>query len=317
MKCLVLGGGGFIGINLCERLLSEGHTLRVFERPRLLVGEKVSGPSLISFQKSVEWVEGDFTNPADIEGAVAGCDIIFHLICTTLPNSSNANPVYDIETNLTSTVKLLEKAREHRVRKIVFISSGGTVYGIPQRVPIPESHPTDPICSYGITKLSIEKYLHLYHYLYGLDYCILRVANPYGEHQRAAATQGAVAVFLHHAINREPIEIWGDGSVVRDYVYIGDVVDALSKAVHHSGGPRTFNIGSGLGHSLNDLIGTIESLLGYTVERIYKEGRAVDVPETVLDISNARDFLSWGPRTSFRDGLLHTLDFMRKQLLEL
>ncbi len=312
MKCLVLGGGGFIGINLCERLLSEGHSIRVFERPRLLVGEKETDSSVLSFQKSVEWVEGDFTNPTDLDGAIADCDVIFHLICTTLPKSSNENPVYDIETNLTSTVKLLEKARAQRVKKIVFISSGGTVYGIPQRIPIPESHPTDPICSYGITKLSIEKYLHLYHYLYGLDYCILRVSNPYGEHQRAASTQGAVAVFLHQAMNRKPIEIWGDGNVIRDYIYIGDVVDALSKAVSHSGVPRTFNIGSGLGHSLNELIGTIESLMGYTVERVYKEGRAVDVPETVLDISNARSFLSWEPRISFREGLFKTMNWLKK-----
>jgi len=135
MKCLVLGGGGFIGINLCERLLLAGHSLRVFERPRLLVGEKGSDPPVLPFQQSVEWVEGDFSNPADVEGAVAGCDVVFHLICTTLPKSSNENPVYDIETNLASTVNLLEKARNTPVKKIVFISSGGTVYGSRSKYP--------------------------------------------------------------------------------------------------------------------------------------------------------------------------------------
>jgi UDP-glucose 4-epimerase len=311
MKCLVLGGGGFIGINLCKRLLADGHSLRVFERPRLLVGEKSIDSSGRPFHEALEWVEGDFTNPSDMEGAVAGCDVIFHLICTTLPKSSNENPVYDIESNLTATVRLLETARTHRVKKIIFLSSGGTVYGIPRSIPVPESHPLDPICSYGITKLSIEKYLHLYHYLYGLDYCVLRVANPYGEYQRVASTQGVVAVFLHQALNREPIEIWGNGSVVRDYVYIGDVIDALSKAICHSGDLRTFNIGSGVGHSLNELMETIESLLGYPVLRIYKERRAVDVPATVLDIASARDFLCWQPSTAFRNGLAVTIDWMK------
>ncbi len=313
MNCLVLGGGGFIGLNLCEALLEKDHKVRVFERPRLRIEGAAEKPEEDKILSSLEWVEGDFSNPADIGSAVTGCDVIFHLIGTTLPKSSNDNPSYDIESNVISTLGLLEAARKMRVKKIVFISSGGTVYGIPREIPIPETHPTDPVCSYGIAKLAIEKYLHLYHYLYGLDYCILRVANPYGERQRVAAAQGAVAVFLHQALNNEAIEIWGDGSVVRDYVYIKDVVDAFLKAIDHSGSARTFNIGSGQGHSLKELLEIIESLLGHTVQRSYKEGRPLDVPKNVLDISMARKSLNWQPRTSFRDGLIRTLEWMKKR----
>lgn len=313
MRCLVLGGGGFIGLNLCEALLAVGYQVRVFERPRLRVDGITGQAGRDEFIAGVEWTEGDFANPADVQSAVAGVDVIFHLICTTLPKSSNDNPAYDIESNVISTVRLLDAAKGLRVKKIVFISSGGTVYGFPQRVPIHESHPTIPICSYGITKLAIENYLHLYHYLYGLDYCVLRVANPFGERQRVEATQGAVAVFLHRAVRNEPIEIWGDGSVVRDYVYIGDVVSALLKAIDYRGSLRTFNVGSGRGCSLNELLGIIESLLGHPVVRVDKEARSLDVPVNVLDISSARDYLKWEPRIPLRDGLMRTLDWIRKQ----
>ncbi len=177
----------------------------------------------------------------------------------------------------------------------------------------PETHPADPVCSYGIAKLAIEKYLGLYHYLYGIDYCILRVANPFGEGQRVVSSQGAVAVFLHRALKNELIEVWGDGSVVRDYVYIGDVVDAFLKAMDYTGSPRTFNIGSGRGYSLNELLEIIESLIGHPVPRIYKEARTLDVPVNVLDISSARECLNWQPRTLLKDGLMKTLEWMRKQ----
>ena len=130
---------------------------------------------------------------------------------------------------------MLEVAQKNNIRKVIFVSSGGTVYGIPQEVPIKESHPTEPICSYGIGKLAIEKYLNLFHLLHGMDYCVLRLANPFGERQRVAAEQGAVTVFLDKALRNEEIAIWGDGSVVRDYFYVGDAVSAMTKALAYKG----------------------------------------------------------------------------------
>jgi UDP-glucose 4-epimerase len=195
---------------------------------------------------------------------------------------------------------------------MVFISSGGTVYGIPQRIPVPEDHPTDPIVSYGIAKLAIEKYLHLHWALHGLEYSVLRVANPYGERQRADNAQGAVAVFLKNALAGQTVEIWGDGSVTRDYVYIEDVVDAFVKAMQYDGEPRVFNVGSGQGRSLNEVLTTIEELLGSPVERRYLPVRKFDVPVNVLDITRAREFLTWQPRVSFHEGLRRTLEWMRQ-----
>jgi len=300
MKCLVLGGGGFMGSHLSKALIDQGHGVRIFERPNLKPVETLPD------DKALEWREGDFLNQDDISEAVAGCEIIFHLISTTLPKPSNDNPVYDIESNLVSTLHLLESARRAGVRKVIFASSGGTIYGNPREVPIRESHPTDPICSYGITKLAIEKYLHLYHTLHGMDYCVLRIANPYGEGQRPLASQGAVAVFLHKALNQEVIEIWGDGTVTRDYVYVGDVVRAFLKAMGPLGEHRIFNIGAGEGHSLLELTGAIESLVGRAVARNFLPARTLDVPTNILDISRARSFLNWRPEMPFRDGLSRT-----------
>ncbi len=308
MRCLVFGGGGFLGSHLCDALLAEGHSLKIFERPNSKRYREFSA------DENVEWIEGDFANQEEVDEAVPGCDIIYHLVSTTLPKSSNDNPVYDIETNVVSTLHLLDAARKADVRKIIFISSGGTVYGVPKNIPIKEDHSTDPICSYGIGKLAIEKYLNLYHTLFGLDYSILRLANPYGERQRTLAAQGAVAVFLFKALRNEMIEIWGDGSVVRDYIYISDAIHAMVKILTYNGEQKLFNIGSGQGQSLNNIVDAIENVLGRPVSRSYGEGRALDVPVSVLDIERAKKELKWRPRVDFLEGLERTANWMKTSL---
>lgn len=296
-----------MGSHLCEALLAEGHSVKIFDRPNLKRFREFSA------DEQVEWVEGDFANQSDVNLAVPDCDVIYHLVSTTLPKSSNDNPVYDVETNIVGTLHLLEVARKSSVRKIIFISSGGTVYGIPNCTPINEEHPTNPICSYGISKLTIEKYLNLYYTLYGLDYCVLRLANPYGERQRVTATQGAVGVFLYKALRKELIEVWGDGSVIRDYIYVGDAISAMVAALSSNGNQGIFNIGSGHGQSLNNILEVIESVLGRPVSRIYVEGRALDVPVSVLDIEKAKNSLQWKPKVDFRDGLERTALWMKSE----
>jgi UDP-glucose 4-epimerase len=307
MKCLILGGGGFLGSHLSEALLAQGYAVRIFDRPNL--------HRFKSFQRdeAVEWFEGDFINREHIAQAVSGCDVIYHLVSTTLPRSSNENPVYDVETNIVGTLHLLEVAQKNNIKKVIFVSSGGTVYGIPQEVPIKESHPTEPICSYGIGKLAIEKYLNLFHLLHGMDYCVLRLANPFGERQRIASEQGAVTVFLDKALRKEEIEIWGDGSVVRDYFYVNDAVSAMTKALVYEGPGGVFNIGSGSGQSLNQILDAIEALLGTSIRRAYLPARGFDVPVSVLDISKATSLLGWQPKTTFSDGLSRTAQWLKKR----
>jgi UDP-glucose 4-epimerase len=297
-RCLVLGGAGFLGGHIVESLLDEGYAVRVFDRL----------PRRTTVPAAVEWVEGDFGNRGDLSNAVEGCETAIHLVATTLPKTSNDDPVHDLETNLLPTVRFLDLARDKGLRRVVFASSGGTVYGIPARVPIAEVHPTHPICSYGIHKLAVEQYLHLYHTLHGLEYCILRLANPYGGRQRADATQGAVAVFLDKALKHEEITVWGDGSVIRDYVYVADVARAFCMACAQAEPTGTFNIGSGEGQSLEQLIDAIGRLLGRRLARRYIQARAFDVPANVLDTALAARVLGWSPRFTFDEGLRRTLD---------
>ncbi len=307
MRCLILGGGGFIGTNLCEALAQAEHEVRVFDRPNL---KRPDIPSVASGR--VEWQEGDFGNVDDVAKAITGCEVVFDLIGTTTPKTSNDNPAYDVESNLLPTVRMLDAAKQNSVRKVIFVSSGGTVYGVPRTTPIAETHETNPLCSYGIIKLATEKYLQLFHHLHGLEYTVLRVSNPYGEHQRVAAAQGAVAVFLNRAIMQQPVEIWGDGSVVRDFIYVGDVVRALMTCVSYQGDQRVFNVGSGVGLSLNDLLAAIERLLGRPVQRAYLARRPVDVPVNILDTSLAARELGWRPETEFGEGLRRTLGWIQR-----
>jgi UDP-glucose 4-epimerase len=198
------------------------------------------------------------------------------------------------------------------VRKIVFISSGGTVYGIPHEVPIPESASTDPISAYGISKLAIEKYLALYHYLYGCDYSVLRVANSFGPYQSPHRRQGLIAAFMHRIARGQAVEIWGDGRVVRDFVYIDDVIDAVLAAAVYGGSHRVFNVGAGIGRSVLEVVTDIADVLGRPdVAPIHKPGRATDVPVNVLNIALIQREFGWSPRTDWRQGLRLTADWIR------
>jgi UDP-glucose 4-epimerase len=308
MKITIFGGGGFIGSSIVDRLLKDNHELRIFERPR--VGPYRQFPD----DERVEWLTGDLMSIHDVSSAIDGVEVVLHLVSTTLPKNSNDDPVFDVQTNLIATLQLLNAMVDKQVRKIVFISSGGTVYGNPIYLPIDENHPTEPRVSYGITKLAIEKYLLMYQHLHGIKANILRVANPFGERQRVETAQGAVGVFLSKAIQNQPLEIWGDGSVTRDYLYISDVAEAFCRAVEYDGTESVFNISSGIGTSLNELISKIERVLGREVVRQYRPGRPFDVPVSVLDNSLARQELRWEPRVKLEEGIIKTVDWFHKVL---
>lgn len=310
MKCLVLGGGGFLGSHLTDALLELGYHVRCFDRPLL----KSSLSRVYVENPRFEFFEGDFLNADDISVALSGCDVCFHLISTTLPETSNVDPVFDVDSNVLSTVRLLDKAVMFGLKRIIFVSSGGTVYGQPKQLPIPETHQTEPLCSYGASKLSIEKYLAVFHRLYNLDFVVLRVANPFGERQLTNSSQGAIAVFLGKAIRSEPIEIWGDGSAVRDYIYISDVVDALVLSIGDTSCERVLNIGSGRGRSVNEILDMIEEVTGNPVSRRYLPSRPFDVPSNVLCTVRAKNSIGWVPKVSFEEGLLRVSHFLKTRL---
>ena len=250
-------------------------------------------------------------NAHDAGSAIDGVDVVVHLVSTTVPATSSDDPIFDIGSNLVASVQLLNLMVAQKVRKIVFISSGGTVYGKPDYLPIDERHPTEPRVPYGITKLAIEKYVRMFEYLHGIEATILRVANPFGPGQRPGTGQGVISTFLDRAIRDQPCEIWGDGTVVRDYLYVGDVADAFARAVDLGGEPSVFNICSGSGVSLNDLLSLMERVLGHDVARTYSPGRLFDVPVSVLDGSLAQQKLGWEPRVQLEDGIRRTAQWLR------
>jgi UDP-glucose 4-epimerase len=302
LRCLVVGGNGFIGTHLTDRLLESGSRVRVYDR----------GPNKFrALPQGAEYVEGELGNHGLIREALEDIEVVYHFVSTTLPKTSNDDPLYDVRSNLIDTLQLLESCVEEGVRKVVFASSGGTVYGVPKEVPIKEEHPTEPISSYGIVKLAIEKYLHLFRHLHGLDYAVLRISNPYGPYQNPAGQQGAISVFLNRIATGEPVTIWGDGSVVRDYLYIKDLVEALRLAAGEGTRHKVLNIGSGQGVSLNELLHLMAEVVGERPVVEYLPARPLDVPVSVLDASRAREDLGWRPETALAEGVARTWDWVR------
>lgn len=301
MNILVLGGTGFIGSHLVDRLLVDGHAVRVFDKYE----ERYRKPLT-----DVDYRYGDFGNRGLLAEALQGIDIVFHLICTSLPKTSNDDPAFDVQSNVIETIFLLEKCLEFGIGKVVYVSSGGTIYGRPSQLPVIEDAPHEPECSYGIIKLTIEKYLALFRQLHGLDYVVVRPSNPYGTRQNPHGIQGAIPVFLGKVANGSPIEIWGDGEVVRDYLYIDDFIDCLCRAAFIDSVERVFNVGCGEGVSLNKLLAIIREITGREVPVNYSPSRSFDVPAIYLDISRATDRLGWRPATSLHDGIRHTWKFI-------
>jgi len=299
-KILVVGASGFLGRHLVEGLLQQDYEVVALDRH-----------NVIPAQQRLEIIEGSFLDIDCMSSLFGEADAVFHLASTTLPKTSNDDPLFDIDSNLKGTVALLDLAVEHDIKRFIFISSGGTVYGRPQALPVPETHPTDPSCSYGVVKLAIEKYLLMYHQLHGLETCSLRLANPYGEYQRSDSGQGAVTAFCHRALHGEAIEIWGDGSVVRDFIYAGDAIEAMIKALSAPCAGQSINIGSGQGVSLNQLLDFIEQACGQLAIRDYRAARSFDVPEIYLDIQKAQRILAWRPQVPLEKGLERLVKTMR------
>lgn len=299
-KCLVLGAGGFIGINLCAALVKLGASVTGFgHRPR--------------YQAAVlpqDFISANLSTDELLKAAVSESDIVFHLIGGADPTGSNNHPAKTLEMELSSSLRLMKLCYEAKT-KLVFTSSGGTVYGHSVTDLIREDHPTDPTSAYGVAKLCIEKSMQLYGGLFGLDYVILRLANPYGPFQSPHRGQGIVPKLIIRAITGQPAEIWGDGCATRDYLYIDDVIAALIASSVYSGIPRVFNIGSGIGLSLSQLIGSVEQAVGCSIVIDRKPEPVGIIKSNVLDSTKAWQNLDWSPRISLNDGLAETVRWLR------
>lgn len=300
---IIFGGAGFIGSHIAEDLLKNGLRVTVFDK---LNASKKNVEHILN---EIDFVEGDFNNEVDISKALKGKDFVVHLVSSTVPATSNLNTFYDVESNLISSMHLFEKCVEYKIKRLIFISSGGTVYGNPVKLPINEKHPTDPTSSYGIIKLTIEKYLYFYKILKGLNYKILRFANPFGERQNPFLTQGLIAHLLYKIKNGESLEIWGDGKVIRDYFYIKDGARSIFKAINDNSSNSIYNISSGKGLSINQILDRFRKVLKLDFDVKYMPGRKFDVKSNVLDNKLAAKYLKWEPEYSFNEGLKNTWRF--------
>ena len=304
MRCVILGGSGFLGRHVGQAMAAAGYSVWSVDR------------TLVQSAHDVPWLAGqvqaEFVDVQAWWEHCGGADVVVHLASSTVPATANADPVVDVQTNLIGNLQLLQALRAKANKpRLLFASSGGAVYGRPQSVPLSESHPTVPMGAYGVTKMAVEHHLRIEEATHGLSYRVLRLSNPYGEWQRPQGVQGVIAVFAHRALHGVPVDVWGDGSVVRDFVYAADVGQAFVAAAHHDGASRIFNIGGGTGHSVNHIVWTLEQLLGRAVERRVHAARPFDPPVNVLDIQRARDELAWKPTIAFEEGVARSLKWLR------
>jgi UDP-glucose 4-epimerase len=304
-NCLILGAGGFIGTSLAIRLREAGARVTGFGHP----------PRYPEALAGLEWRDGDFTDRNAVRAAVRGADFVFHLLGAGLPEPSNRDPSSTVTEAILPSLNLLESCRDAGCRKLVFISSGGTVYGRTGDVALAETAPTNPISAYGVSKLTVEKYVQLFDHLHRLDYAILRVANPFGPFQSPVHGQGLVASLIGKALTGDPVEIWGDGSTVRDYIFIDDVIDAIVAAVAHNGLHKLFNVGSGTGRSVREVVDDVAAISGKGFSEVrYLPARAADVPYNVLECGLIARETGWAPKTAWREGLRTSLDWTERQL---
>ena len=309
MKNLLLGAAGFIGTNLAIELAKNPkNKLTLVDR------NKDYFKTVVKMNiGNINVMESNLTFDMDFDSILKGQDVVYHLVSTTVPTTSNQHISQELVSNVIFSANLFEACIRCGVEKVVFISSGGTVYGKESDCPLKEKTATNPISSYGVQKITIEKLLYLYRYMYGLDYRIIRLANPYGPYQRPNGVLGAVTTFTYKALQGEKITVYGDGSVVRDFIYIDDAIKAIMKIVEGENKHRTFNLGCGYGTSIKKVLETIEKVLGIKLNVSYVEGRKVDVPVNYLDISRYEKYYGALNPISLEEGILKTADFMKKE----
>lgn len=311
MNILLFGAAGFIGSNLTLYLAkTTDNKITLLDRKR----ELFSIPKIVN-NKSITIYESIFDENTEFDQILQGQDIVYHLVSTTVPGTSNLQIPQELSSNVVATAKMLEACVRCGVKKVVFLSSGGTVYGREMKCPLHENTPTYPINSYGVQKITIEKLLYLYNYLYGLDYRVVRLANPYGPYQNPNGILGAATTFTYKALKKEEIIVYGDGSVVRDYIYIDDVIRAMANIVEKDSKYKIFNLGSGYGTSIQQLIKVIGSTLGVDLKIKYLSERKVDVPVNYLDISRYENTFGKLNPISLEEGIRKTASFLSDNYL--
>lgn len=308
MRIVLLGATGFIGTNLTRKLAEDP------DNEIIVVGRNKAHFANIgncAFE-NVSFLRSDLDVDSNFDKLLEKAHVVYHLLSSTVPTTSNKHIPDELKSNVLLSANMFEACVHQGVKKVVFLSSGGTVYGKEANCPIVEETPTKPITSYGVQKITIEKLLYLYSYLYHLDYRVIRLSNPYGPYQRPNGVLGAVTTFTYKALRGEEIQVYGDGSVVRDFIFIDDAIRGIMNIVSGEAPHRVYNLGCGYGTSIKTVLDTIEKALGMELKVNYMESRAVDVPINYLDISRYENAFGKLNPVSLETGVRLTADFMRK-----
>lgn len=310
-RALVTGGAGFIGSTLVDRLLAEGYAVTAIDD---LSHGKLANLQGASLNDDFEFVTADVLE-VDWDELLDRVrpDVIFHLAAQIDVRISVADPVRDATLNIIGTIKLADAARKYGVRKIVFTSSGGAIYGTPEQLPVSEDVPVNPQSPYAASKATGELYLNMFRNLYGLECSHIAPANVYGPRQDPHGEAGVVAIFSQRLLAGEPTKVFGDGGNTRDYVFVDDVVDAFFCAAGDVGGGMRFNIGTGVETSDRELHSLVAKAAGAEDIPEFAPARAGDVARSALDPARAREVLGWAPSVEIAEGVARTVEYFRNQ----
>jgi UDP-glucose 4-epimerase len=313
MRAMVTGGAGFIGSNLVDRLVAEGHHVDAVDD--LSTGRLANLADARSARgQNFSFHQLDIRSPELVE--LIGRrrpEVIFHLAAQSSVKVSVDRPVFDAEVNITGTLRVLEGARVAGTSRVVFAASGGTLYGepVPSRLPLRETAAHRPLSPYGVSKKSAIDYLVAFKELYSIEYCALALANIYGPRQDPHGEAGVVAIFAARMLAGKPVTIFGDGEQTRDFVHVDDTVDAFVRAAGKGDG-RILNIGTGVEVSVNDLCAVMSELSGFDAQPIHAAERAGDIRRIALDPKSAGTQLGWKPFTSLEEGVGSVLDYFSR-----
>ena len=306
MRILVTGGAGFIGSHVVDRCLAEGHEVAVVDN--------LSTGSRENLNPTAAFFEADIRDADGMERTIAQQrpQVIIHHAAQMDVRRSVAHPIFDAETNVIGSLNLLMVALKHGVRRFVYASTGGAIYGDTDNRPTPEDHPPNPISPYGVSKHTVEHYLHLYHVNEGLGYMALRYANVYGPRQNPHGEAGVVAIFAGLMLAAKQPTIFGDGTMTRDYVYVDDVVEGVWGAVE-SDANEVLNIGTGVETSVLGIFNSLKKHTGYDGEPLFAERRPGEMQNSCLDPSKARQVLGWQAHVPLDEGLRRTVACWARQ----
>lgn len=304
-KCLVIGANGFLGSHLVDELVRRGHEVTAFDR--------FSQGHHFYTAFNVRALTGDFLSHADLADVLEGQDYVFHFVSTTTPMSAEDDPTLDLRTNVASSIDLFRLCIEAGVSKVYFASTGGAIYGDQLGAPLTELSLPQPVSPYAIGKLTIERYLHYFERKYGLRSVALRISNPYGPRQGRTKVQGVIPIFLRRVRGGIPLTIFGDGSMVRDYLYVTDAASMIADTVQENTAHSLYNIGSGVGASVNDIVEAIRDITGLVPEIEHAPVPQTFVDHAVLDTSRFGAEFGMRDAVSLRDGIERTWQAILKE----